>query len=160
VKNCQVHRDLSGEMTIDVEEHTPLARVINNDNQDNYVTDKGEFIGVSSHFTARVLLLSGKYFENISTLADSKSKPILDLINAINDDPFWKVQITQLVVEKDGGIVLVPEIGNHLIEFGMGIDIEAKFKKLKILYKDILPVKGWNTYQKVSVKYRNQIVCE
>jgi cell division protein FtsQ len=42
----------------------------------------------------------------------------------------------------------------------MGIDIEAKFKKIKIFYKEILPAKGWDTYRKVSVKYRNQIICE
>lgn len=160
VKSCQVHRDLSGEMTIDIVEHTPLARVLYNKGSDSYVTEKGDFIGISQHFTPRVLLLSGGYFEKIQNLKEVKSKAIVDLINAINEDTFWKAQITQLIVEKDGGITMVPEIGNHVIEFGMGIDIEAKFKKIKIFYKDILPVKGWDTYHKVSVKYRNQIICE
>ena len=160
VKTCQAHRDLSGEMTIDIEEHTPIARVTSNNRQDDYVTEKGEFIGISPHYTVRTLLLSGNYFELVSNLKGSKSKPILNLINSINDDAFWKAQISQLVVEKDGGITLIPEIGNHQIEFGMGIEIEAKFKKLKILYKEILPVKGWDKYKKISVKYRNQIVCE
>jgi cell division protein FtsQ len=160
VKNCQVHRDLSGELTVDVEEYSPLARIVSNNKPDNYVTDNGEFIGVSKHYTVRVLLLSGGYFDDIENLKDSKSKPILDLIKAINEDDFWKAQISQLVVEKDGGIILVPEVGNHQIEFGMGIEIEAKFRKLKILYKEILPSKGWDKYKKISVKYRNQIVCE
>jgi cell division protein FtsQ len=40
------------------------------------------------------------------------------------------------------------------------MDLEAKFKKIKILYKEILPVKGWDFYKKISVKYKNQIVCE
>ncbi|MBB6005123.1 cell division protein FtsQ/DivIB [Arcicella rosea] len=160
VKSCQVHRDLSGEMTIDIVEHTPLARVLYNKSSDSYVTEKGDFIGISQHFTPRVLLLSGRYFDKIQDLKEVKSKPVLDLINAINVDPFWKAQITQLIVEKDGGITMVPEIGNHVIEFGMGIDIESKFKKIKFFYKDILPAKGWDTYHKVSVKYRNQIICE
>ncbi|MEA5138814.1 cell division protein FtsQ/DivIB [Arcicella rigui] len=160
IESCQVHRDLSGEMTIDVTEHTPLARVINNNRSDTYVTEKGDFIGISPHFTPRVLLLSGNYFNEVKDLTDLKSKPILELIKAINEDAFWKAQITQLVIEKDGGITLIPEVGNHVIEFGMGIDIEAKFKKIKIFYKEILPAKGWDTYHKVSVKYRNQIICE
>ena len=94
------------------------------------------------------------------SLRETKSKTLLDLINAINDDTFWKSQISQLIVEKDGGVTLIPEIGNHQIEFGLAIDIEAKFKKIKLLYKEILPSKGWDKYKKISVKYRNQIVCE
>lgn len=160
VKTCQVHRDLSGEMTIDIEEHSPIARIISNNKQDDYVTEKGDWIGISPHYTVRTLLLSGSYFETIEGLQGIKNKPILDLVKAIHEDAFWKAQISQLVVEKDGGITLIPEIGNHQIEFGMGIEIEAKFKKLKILYKEILPVKGWDKYKKISVKYRNQIVCE
>jgi cell division protein FtsQ len=160
VKNCQVHRDLSGELTVDIEEYSPIARVVSNNLSDNYVTDIGEFIGISKHYTIRALLLSGSYFDTIQNLKDPKSKPILDLIKAIDEDEFWKAQISQLVVEKDGGIILIPEVGNHQIEFGMGIEIEAKFQKLKILYKEILPSKGWDKYKKISVKYRNQIVCE
>jgi cell division protein FtsQ len=160
VKTCQAHRDLSGELTLDIEEHVPFARVVGNNRHDDYVTEKGEFIGVSPHHTVRTLLLSGSYFELMPNLKDVKSKPILDLIKSINEDEFWKAQISQLVVEKDGGITLIPEIGNHQIEFGMGIDIESKFKKLKILYKEILPVEGWSKYKKISVKYKNQIVCE
>jgi cell division protein FtsQ len=160
VKTCQVHRDLSGELTVDIEEHTPLARIISNNRPDDYVTEKGVLIGVSPHYTVRTLLLSGNYFETIQGLQGTKNKPILDLVKAINEDAFWKAQISQLVVERDGGITLIPEIGNHQIEFGMGIDIEAKFKKLKILYKEILPVQGWDKYKKISVKYKNQIVCE
>jgi cell division protein FtsQ len=160
VKNCQVHRDLSGELTVDIEEHTPIARIVSNSKPDDYVTDKGELIGISPHHTVRALLLSGNYFELTHNLKGEKNKPILDLITAINEDAFWKAQISQLIIEKDGGITLVPEIGNHLIEFGMGIEIEAKFRKLKLLYKEILPSKGWDKYKKISVKYRNQIVCE
>lgn len=160
VKNCQVHRDLSGNLRVDIEEQTPVARIVSNYRLDDYVTDRGELIGISPHHTVRALLLSGSYFGDIQNLKDENNKPILDLINAINEDSFWKAQISQLVIEKDGGITLVPEIGNHLIEFGMGIDVEAKFKKLKLLYKQILPSKGWDKYKKISVKYRNQIVCE
>ena len=160
VKNCQVHRDLSGELAVDIEEHTPIARIVSNNRPDDYVTDKGDLIGISPHYTVRAMLLSGSYFELTHNLKGERNKPIFDLINAINEDAFWKAQITQLIIEKDGGITLVPEIGNHLIEFGMGIEIEAKFKKLKILYREILPSKGWDKYKKISVKYRNQIVCE
>ncbi len=163
VKSCQVHRGLSGELTVDVEEYKPIARVVtalNDGTVNSYVTEKGDFIGISESYTPRVLLLSGNYFESNKNLKEVKSKPLLELIQAINGDEFWKAQITQLVVEKDGGVTLIPEVGKHVIEFGMALEIEDKFRKLKIFYKKILSTKGWNAYSKVSVKYRNQIVCE
>lgn len=163
VKACQVHRSLSGDLLIDVEEYKPIARIVSALSDgliDSYVAENGDLIGTSKSYTPRVLLLSGKYFEGDEKIKKVKSKPLLDLIEAINEDEFWKAQITQLIIEKDGGITLVPEVGKHVIEFGMALEIEAKFRKLKIFYKKILATKGWNAYSKVSVKYKNQIVCE
>jgi cell division protein FtsQ len=36
-----------------------------------------------------------------------------------------------------------------LIDFGKPVDIEEKFRNLKIFYKEILPTKGWNSYESV-----------
>ena len=77
-----------------------------------------------------------------------------------NGDEFWKAQITQLSVTKDGNISVIPEVGNHIIDFGIATDVETKLNKIKILYQKILPAKGWGKYKVISVKYRNQIVCE
>ena len=37
--------------------------------------------------------------------------------------------------------------------------MEIKFKKLELFYKNILPTKGWNYYESVNLKFKNQIVC-
>jgi cell division protein FtsQ len=57
-------------------------------------------------------------------------------------------------------VTLYPQMGKQIIEFGMATDIESKFRKLKIFYKKILPVKGWNRYSKISLAYQDQIICE
>lgn len=165
IKSCQAHQDLSGQMTITVQEHTPIARILsskspNHTQYDSYLVEDGSMIGLSPHHTERVLLISGAYFVGKKSLKDAQSKSIIELIKFIRDDEFWKSQITQLIVEKDGGVTLIPEFGSHFIELGLAIDLEAKFKKIKILYKEILPIKGWDFYKKISVKYKNQIVCE
>jgi len=48
----------------------------------------------------------------------------------------------------------------QLILFGPMDEIEEKFKKLKLFYKEVLPKKGWNTYSSINLKYKNQIVCK
>jgi cell division protein FtsQ len=52
------------------------------------------------------------------------------------------------------------QVGKQVIEFGEAKDIEEKFKKINLFYEEILPAKGWNTYSRVNVKYKGQIVCE
>jgi cell division protein FtsQ len=52
------------------------------------------------------------------------------------------------------------QVGKEVIDFGKPEMIESKFEKIAIFYEEILPSKGWNTYSRVCVKFKNQIVCE
>lgn len=38
-------------------------------------------------------------------------------------------------------------------------DLDDKFSRLMIAYKEVLPVKGWDFYDTLSVKWENQIVA-
>ena len=82
------------------------------------------------------------------------------MLHFIEMDEFLKAQIAQLEINELGEIVMYPQIGKQYIEFGKAENFEIKFRKLRAFYKEILPVKGWGTYQRVSLKYQNQIVCE
>jgi cell division protein FtsQ len=85
---------------------------------------------------------------------------LMGLIEFITKDKFWNAQITELVVNAADDIQLYQQVGNQLIEFGDAQNIEDKFDRILVFYKEILPKKGWNTYARVSVKYKDQIVCE
>jgi len=52
------------------------------------------------------------------------------------------------------------ENGSHLDFNKFIIDLEIKFKKLDIFFKEILPLRGWDAYQAVNVQYKDQIVCD
>lgn len=167
ITKCQISKDLSGNLAVTIQQHRPIARLINYvDNEQftnvggNYLTDTGAVVPLSGNFTARTLLVSGDFFRNLRNLQSTKGKNLILLLNDIAKDPFWKAQITELRVEEDGEIVMLPQVGDYKIDFGLPEDSEAKFKKLKIFYKTILPHKGWEAYKRVSVKFRNQIVCE
>ncbi|MFN8353888.1 MAG: hypothetical protein U0Y10_05575 [Spirosomataceae bacterium] len=164
VDNCQIYRDLRGDLVVAITQHRPIARVTFEGGvssvHDLYVNEKGEFFPMSDRHTARVLLLSGHYFERLMGLTRTQDKSLVELLNWIDQDPFWKAQITQLEIDKEGEINMMPQVGEHTVEFGDASDPEAKFSKLKLFYTKILPAKGWNHYHRVSVKFRNQIVCE
>ncbi|MHA8051013.1 cell division protein FtsQ/DivIB [Aquirufa sp. ROCK-SH2] len=166
VKSCEAHFDFSGKIIVSVKEFSPIARILRSTSElstqpDQYVTAEGNFIGTSSLFTPRVLVVTGDYFKsNRKDLKDDKGKTLLPLFEYINENEFWKAQISQVVVANDGGIILVPTFGTTNIDFGLPINIENKFKKLAIFYKQIIPNRGWNTYSWVRLKYKNQLICD
>ncbi len=166
VKSCEAHYDFSGRIVIAVKEYSPIARILHftageSNYKDQYVTQEGKFIGTSSLFTPRVLIASGPFFSGKrKNLLDERGKTLIPLFEFINNHEFWRAQITQVIVAEDGGVVLVPAIGQTYIDFGLPVHIETKFKKLDLFYKKIIPNKGWNTYHWVHLKYKNQVICD
>lgn len=165
VQNCQVSRDLSGNLLVSIEQPHPVARLVgSNDGMQavsgQYVSEEGHFFPISMNYSARVPILTGRYFVVNRSLASERNRPLLTMLKQIRDDPFWRAQIAELSVDEQGEVTMWPQMGNHQIEFGPPADLEAKFKKLKLFYTDVLPAKGWDRYSRVSVQYRNQIVCQ
>jgi cell division protein FtsQ len=164
VKDAQLYTDLKGNLVVNVELRRPIARIVRNDGPDGYIAEDGTIMPVSERFSSRVLLISGFYVrqllrqENINSTEEGKQ--LMTMIKMIREDDFWKAQITQLDIDSKMRIDVVPEVGNETIEFGKPENIETKFKKLKIFYKEILPAKGWGKYRRVNLEYEGQIVAE
>ena len=72
---------------------------------------------------------------------------------------FLKAQIEQVYVDKTGEFELFPRVGNHIIVFGNAEDIDKKFERLLIFYRNGLSKTGWNKYNVINIKYENQVVC-
>jgi cell division protein FtsQ len=89
-----------------------------------------------------------------------ESKNILQLITNIRKDEFWNAQIAQLDIDSKARITMFPQVGDEKIEFGKPVDMDVKFKKLMIFYKEILPRTGWNKYDRVNLEYEGQIITE
>ena len=163
VEEAEVYRDLKGNLLVNVLLRRPIARVVQEDGPDAYIAEDGAILPVSDKFSSRVLLISGSASKEIGSLDNiynTDYSQLFELINHINVDNFWKAQIAQVVIQDNGEIKLLPQVTKQYIEFGDLNHIENKFSRLKIFYKEILPRKGWNTYSRVNVKYKNQIICE
>lgn len=165
VKNCQVARDLRGNLLVTVEQPRPVARLIVDGDErrgtlGQYVSEEGRFFPISMNYTARVPILTGAFFRENRSLQSQRNRPLLDLLVQIQNEPFWRAQIAELAVDEQGEVTMWPQVGNHRIELGPPTNLGAKLKKLKLFYTDVLPAKGWDRYSRVNVQYRNQLVCE
>jgi cell division protein FtsQ len=164
VRDAQLYSDLKGNLMVRVSLRRPVARMVRNDGPDAYIAEDGAIMPVSEKFSARVLLISGAYLPQLLKLDNiyevEEGRQIMLMINTIHEDEFWSAQVAQLDVDQKAKIVLFPQVGDETIEFGRPENLESKFKKLKIFYKEILPRVGWNKYNRINLEYEGQVVAE
>lgn len=164
IKDAELYSDLKGNLLVNVELRRPIARIVRNDGPDGYIAEDGTVMPVSDKFTSRVVLISGSYGRQLLSQQNLNNtehgKKFLAMLKLIREDDFWKAQIAQLDIDSKGRVNLFPQVGDETIEFGKPENIETKFSKLMIYYKEILPTKGWNKYKRVNLEYDGQIVAE
>lgn len=164
VKDAQLYSDLKGNLVVKAELRRPIARLVRNDGPDGYIAEDGTVMPVSDKFTTRVVLISGSYIRGLLAIENlnktKETKNLMRMLEIIREDEFWRAQIAQLDIDSKGRISILPQIGGQVIEFGVADNLETKFKKMKIFYKEILPQKGWNTYKRVNLEYEGQIIAE
>lgn len=175
VETVEVFRRMGGHWDIRLKIRKPLARIFNNQGESFYIDSKGTTMDPTPNFQARILVFSGNIPDRSDTLTvdeiinnDSlKSIRILDDIYRISDyvchDPFLRAQISQIHRTNGGDFVLIPQVGDHRIIFGTAsseADVKEKMDKLKVFYKEGLPYEGWNKYESINLKFRDQVVCK
>jgi len=157
VENCRISKKLSGELLVWVKTVKPIVRILGS-TESFYLDAQGKKIPLSKKYSPHCLVLSG---DNVSFDFENNldDKKLLDLLNFIAGTDFWKAHIVQIHKQKKNLKVYL-QLSDTEIDFGYWVDWETKMKKIEILCKYILPKKGWNRYEKVSLKYHQQIVCE
>ncbi|MEB2784645.1 cell division protein FtsQ/DivIB [Algoriphagus persicinus] len=162
VKSVQAMLGQKGILNLKISQHQPIARIAQPLAADGYITTEGKVIPTSTSYTSRVLILEGDYAEMLMDKGDitADMPELMDLIRFITEDEFWNAQITEVEVNTKDNIRLFQQVGRQVIEFGDAHDIANKFGRIAVFYKEILPRKGWNAYDRVSVKFKDQIVCE
>ncbi|MCF6331638.1 MAG: hypothetical protein L3J11_00025 [Draconibacterium sp.] len=142
-----------GVLAVKVRHRKPVVRIMSE--TASYYLDKfGGKIPVSSNYTANVLATTGYFSEKFAV------KQLLPFVLYLENDEFWRAQIEQIYVEKNGEVLLTPLVGKHIIEFGKLDDYQKKLRKMKAFYEQVLAKNNWNKYKTVSLKYNNQVIAK
>lgn len=173
VASAHVYGTLTGEIFVDIYQREPVIRVITESNKSYFIGKEGVVLSVHPDYPVRVLVASGTIPDSIFIRSARKSKrlpvdsasssPLLSDLHRlalfISGKPFLKAQVDQVYVNRQGDYELIPKLGNHIILFGNAEDLGDKFRRLMIFYRQGLNQIGWNKYNVINIKYRNQVVC-
>lgn len=171
IKTAHLFAPMSGEVEIRVVQRTPIVRINNMKQQAFYIDEDGAMIPTDKEYTTHVLFANGYIndpFVNKAYVFDQDSNKcykypelfmIYRLATAIRNDSFFHAQIAQIYLNEEKEWEMIPSIGNHEILFGNLNDMESKFNRLYYFYHDGIKKSGWNMYNKINLKYKNQVVC-
>jgi len=67
--------------------------------------------------------------------------------------------IEQIYVTNQSEYVLVSKVGPAKIDFGDADNFERKFRYIRTFYTADKVRENWQNYERISVKFNNQIVC-
>ncbi len=152
VKRCDIYYTPGGVLHVSIVQREPIMRVFTQ--HTSYYMDEESFrIAAEPEMSARTVVVSG----NVGSMLDGGD--VLELCKFIDEDKFWKSQIEQVYITDKQEFVLIPRVGDHVIEFGTIERMEEKFDLLYALYTRGWKPKEWNIYKKVNLKYNGQIIC-
>ena len=151
IEECQVYKSIKGYVVVNVDCRIPIVTVHDEENSTYHIDKDGNIIN-GIHKALYLPVASG----HIDT---SRTKDITAIVKEIDRDDFWSSQIEQIYFDKKGKIVLVPRVGNHIIEFGGAENIEKKFQKLYTFYHNGMNNIGWNKYSKLNIEFSDKVIC-
>ncbi len=175
VKKVEIYQHINGDWKINVELRKPIARIYNTKGENFYLDEDGYIFFTSTTHTARTLIFTGeikdaknskpvqKIINNDSLITIQKLDDIYRISRYVCNDPLFHSQIGQVHLQKNGDFILVPLVGDQKIIFGSAEseeEVEDKFNKLKVFYREALPFEGWEHYSEINLKFKNQIVCK
>lgn len=162
VKQSQLFFDNNRVLQIIVNEREPAARVFTTAGTTFYIDSSITMLPLSEKFSARLPVFTG-FPSDKSVLSKRDSALLRNVYNisvAIQKDSFIMALIEQVEITPQRMFEMVPKIGDGVIAFGDGNDIDKKFSKLKLFYEQVMPRSGWGHYSSIDVQYAGQVVAK
>lgn len=140
-------------LRITIEPIRPEVRVFVENGHSYYVNRAGKRIEADAEFfiDVPVLLVSAKTEKYLPSA--------LAVIRYAAADKELNRLISAYKIDGPNDIIMLPRIQGHVVNFGDSTRLEDKRAALLTAYRRILPAKGWNRYDTISVKFSRQIVA-
>lgn len=161
IKDAELFFDNNEVLQIKIKEREPLARVFTTGGKSYYIDKEFVRLPLSSRFSSSVPVFTNcpldktKWNQGDSALLQQ----IKHISEFISSDPFWIAQIEQVNYTQQKTFELSPQIGEHVVLLGEGNNLESKFRRLYIFYKEVLSKVGWDTYSTINVQFKGQVVA-
>lgn len=159
IKDAELFFDNRNILQVKVIERIPVARVFTVAGYSFYIDSSGQKLPLSSKVSVRLPVFTGFPVENLSRKKDSTlMSEIKSFSTFILNDAFWMSQVSQIDITSSGQYLVIPTIGTHTIQFGNAYNIDRKFQKLMLFYKQVLVKTGFEKYKMIDIQFEGQVI--
>lgn len=148
--NCMISS--RGQLIVKITPLIPVMRVFFGDNS-YYINKDGKHISSNAEFYNEVPVVTGRFNRKFTP------KDVIPLVNFVNKDAMLHDLVSMIVAEDASNLILVPRIRGHVVNFGDTTRLDEKKRTLTMFYRQVMPYKGWEEYDTISVKFRGQVVA-
>jgi len=160
VADAEIYFDSQDVLHITATERQPIARIFTTTGASFYIDSSGRKLPLLQKMSIRVPLVTNLPAKKKMNRNDSALlKEVKELTWFISNDPFWNAQVAQIDIVGGMNYELIPTLGNHIIKIGNGANLEQKFRRLYIFYREVLSKTGFDHYSVIDVQYDDQVVA-
>lgn len=155
IERVTVVRLTNDSILIKVDPMVPVARVFDTMSDESYYINRsGKHIKAEARYHINVPVITGAF-------PDSSFTPVslVPLVDYITADSVWNHFVTMIKVDSPTDVILVPSIKGHVVNLGEPDSFDDKFERLQTIYRKVMPVKGWQYYDTISLKWNGQVVA-
>ena len=152
LENADIVKCQDGKILIRVSQLVPVFRVFDGESS-YYVNRAGKRMTATNFYHSDVPVVQGHFTRKFPPTR------LLPLIDYVEKDSLLHSLVSMFIVRDSNNIILVPDISGHVINIGNATGLDNKFAKLKLFYNKVMPKRGWNTFDTISVKWNHQVVA-
>lgn len=141
-----------GALVVKVLPLVPVMRVFSN-GKSYYVNKDGKRIESNAEFYSDVPVVTGNFSSKFTP------RDIMPIVNFVRKDKTMRELTSMIEARNANNILIVPRMQGHVINFGDTTRLQEKMRTLSMFYHQVMPYKGWQQYDTISVKYRGQVVA-
>ena len=155
IEDVEVTQTSDSKILIEVTPLIPVARVFDGD-RSYYINKDNKRITADARYHMDVPVISGHFPPADSVFTPASLLPLIDWLAA---NKKWSHFVTMIKVDSPRDVILIPAISGHVVNIGEPAGLDSKFERLGRMYTEVLPLKGWNYYDTLSVKWGGQVVA-
>ena len=162
IENADVFVNADDRLDIRIDQANAAIRIMDEKGRSYYLTEQVQPFPISKHASARVAVFSGaiELFDGQMDSLSTTQQGIVELMGIIKENKFARKMIEQVHIRPNGEFLIQPKMGRFKFDLGQPTKLIDKIERMEMAYKDVLPKKGWNTYNRIDLSYDSQIICK
>lgn len=158
IANAEVFIDNKKKINILVTQRQSRLRIFDRLGASYYLDEDLKLLPPSDEYTPYEMIFVNVPVIKEDSMGEDLKKKMLFIAGTIKNDTFWQAQTASINVNSANDFEINPVMGKHKILLGDTSGLQMKLENIFAFYQSILNQIGWEKYQIIDARYKNQII--